>query len=134
MTVVLCRTKSGKDTGIRFGGFLLYEGEIGKHDLERALRYQMEEYVALGTLAVREKCLSERQLCDIKGYQRARGGLFGDIAIELGFLNEVEVDALLKIQDEKHIKIGEILVLFGVINRENMELRLQDFHELARAE
>ena len=60
--------------------------------------------------------------------QRERGGLFGEIAIELGYLNEDDVDALLDMQGEKHIKIGEVLVLFGAISREDMESRLQTFH------
>nr|MBC8554907.1 hypothetical protein [Candidatus Brocadiales bacterium] len=52
----------------------------------------------------------------------------GEIAIELGFINEDGVDALLKMQGEKHIRIGEVLVLFGAISRDDMESRLNDFH------
>lgn len=128
MTVVLSETTRGISTGIGFGGFLLNKGEIGEYDLERALRYQRVEHVAIGVLAVREKYLSDRQLCDIKGYQRERGGLFGEIAIELGLLCENGVNALLMMQEENNNRIGEILVMFGAVRRDEMEYHLQKFH------
>ena len=128
MTVLLYETQSGNCTGIGFGGFLLNEGKIGEYDLERALRHQRVEHVAIGALAVREKYLSERQLCDIKGYQRERGGLFGEIAIELGLLCEGGVNALLMMQQENNRRIGEILVMFGAVSRDDMEYHLQTFH------
>jgi hypothetical protein len=126
--VSICKEYGGKGTGIGFGEFLLYEGKVAVYELNIALRYQKEEHVALGVLAVQEKYLNELQLCDVLDRQRERGGLFGEIAIELGFLNEDDVDALLNMQDEKHIKIGEVLVLFGAISRVDMESRLQTFH------
>jgi hypothetical protein len=128
MTVLLCETKSRNDTGIGFGGFLLNEGEIDEHDLERALSYQRVEHVAIGVLAVREKYLSERQLCDVKGHQRERGGLFGEIAIELGLLSEGCVNVLLMMQKGNNRRIGEILVMLGSVKRDDMESHLQMFH------
>ena len=128
MTVLLCETKSGNCTGIGFGGFLLNEGKIGEYDLERALSYQRVEHVAIGVLAVREKYLSERQLCDVKGHQRERGGLFGEIAIELGLLSEGCVNVLLMMQKGNNRRIGEILVMLGSVKRDDMESHLQMFH------
>ena len=124
----ICKEYGGKGTGIGFGEYLLYEGKIDAYELDIALRYQREEHVALGVLAVQEKHLNELQLCNVLDRQRERGGLFGEIAIELGYLNEDDVSTLLDMQGEKHIKIGEVLVLFGAISREDMELRLQTFH------
>ena len=127
MAVELCGTKSGKVARKRFGEFLLHEGEIDEYNLERALRYQRVEHVALGVLAVQEKYLNERQLCDIKGYQRERGGLFGEIAIKLGLLKDDCVNTLLEIQKRKNVRIGDLLVMFGAISREDMESQLQYF-------
>ena len=128
MTVLLCETRSRNYTGIGFGGFLLNKGEIDEHDLDRALSYQRVEHVAIGVLAVREKYLSERQLCDIKGHQREKGGLFGEIAIELGLLCERCVNVLLMMQKKNNRRIGEILVMLGAVNRDDMESHLQTFH------
>jgi hypothetical protein len=109
---------------------LLCEGKIDAYELEGALHYQSVEHVALGIFAVREKYLNNKQLCDVLDCQRERGGLFGEIAIELGFINKDGVDALLNMQREEHIKIGEVLVLFGAISREDMESLLPVFHAL----
>ncbi len=131
MTVSLCETKSGKDSRIRFGEFLLNKGEVNEYGLEHALHYQRAEHVALGALAVQGEYLSERQLCDVKDCQRERGGLFGEIAVELGLINEDGVNELLEMQEKKHTRIGEVLVMFGAIRRKDMESRLQDFHASA---
>ena len=71
--VSICKENGDKDTGIGFGEFLLYEGNIDVHDLESALYYQKKE---------------------------------------------------------KHIRIGEVLVLSGAISRKDMESELKCFHEL----
>lgn len=126
--VSICKEHGGKDTGIGFGEFLLYEGKVDAYELESALHYQNVEHVALGVLAVQEEHLNERQLCDILDCQRERGGLFGEIAIVLGFINEEDVDVLMEMQAIENIEIGEVLVLFGAISREDMESRLQEFH------
>jgi hypothetical protein len=68
-------------------------------------------------------------LCDVLDYQRFNGKrLFGEIAIELGFLSKDDVGTLLDMQKEKHIQIGEVLVLFGAVSREDMEEALKEFH------
>ncbi|MBC8554962.1 MAG: hypothetical protein H8D23_35565, partial [Candidatus Brocadiales bacterium] len=107
--ISICKEHGGKETGIGFGEYLVYEGKIDAYELESAIHYQNVEHVVLGVLALQEEHLNERQLCDVLDYQRERGGLFGEIAIELGFINEDGVDALLKKQGEKHIRIGEVL-------------------------
>ncbi len=108
--ISICKEYSGKSAGIGFGEFLLTEGKIDAYELESALRYQKEGDVILGVLAVQEKYLTEWQLCIILDSQRERGGLFGEVAIELSFIKRDDVGALLKMQGEKHIRIGEVLV------------------------
>ena len=126
--VSICKEYGGKSTGIGFGEFLLYEGKVDVYELDIALRYQKEEHVALGVLAVQEKHLNELQLCDILDSQRERGGLFGEIAIELGLLSEGCVNVLLMMQKGNNRRIGEILVMFGAVSRDDMEYHLQTFH------
>ncbi len=126
--VSICKEYDGKDTGIGFGEFLLYEDKIDAYELESALQYQKVEHIALGVLALQKKYLTERQLCIILNSQSRRGGLFGEIAIELDFIKRDDVGVLLKMQGEKHIRIGEVLVLFGAIRRDHMESCLQSFH------
>lgn len=60
---------------------------------------------------------------------RERGGLFGEIAIELGFLTKDDVDKLLILQKKKRNFLGEILVLYGAISKDEMEDELRQFYE-----
>jgi len=57
------------------------------------------------------------------------GALFGDTAVELKFINENDINRLLLLQNEKHNLLGEILVLYGVISKNDMEEELKRFHE-----
>ena len=47
----------------------------------------------------------------------------------MGFLSKKVVDKLLILQKKKHNLIGEILVLYGAIGKEEMEEELRQFHE-----
>ncbi len=129
--VAICESNGAKEAGIAFGEYLLYEGKIDEYELELALNFQKQKHVALGVLAVQEKFLDNSQLCAVLDYQRLEGkGLFGEIAIELGFLSKDDVDTLLDMQKGKHIRIGEVLVLFGAVTRKDMEEALKEFHGL----
>ena len=65
---------------------------------------------------------------------RERGGLFGEIAIELGFISKENIETLLILQKEKRNLLGEILVLYGAISKANLEEELRQFHELKENE
>ena len=55
---------------------------------------------------------------------------FGEIAIELGFINKIDIDRLLILQNENRDLLGEILVLYGTISKMDIEEELRQFHEL----
>ena len=126
--VAICKDYGDKRNKIAFGEYLLYEGKIDAYELELALNFQKQKHLTIGVLAVQEKFLDSSQLCAVLDYQRLKGkGLFGEIAIELGFLSKDDVDTLLDMQEGKHIRIGEVLVLFGAVTREDMEEALKEF-------
>ncbi len=62
--------------------------------------------------------------------QRERGGLFGEIATDLGFISKEDIEKLLVLQKEKRNLLGEILVLYGALSKAEMEEELRQFHEL----
>ncbi len=126
--VAICKDYGDKRNKIAFGEYLLYEEKIHAYELELALDFQKQKHVSIGVLAVQEGLLADRQLCVVLDYQRLRGkGLFGELAVELGFLSQGDVDTLLEMQDESHIRIGEVLILLGAITREEMEVALNEF-------
>ncbi|MFQ5687341.1 MAG: hypothetical protein ACE5GV_11860 [Candidatus Scalindua sp.] len=126
--VAICKDYSNERDKIAFGEYLLYEGKIDAYELELALNFQKQKHCTIGVLAVQEGFLDDRELCVVLDYQRLRGkGLFGEIAIELGYLSKDDVDTLLEMQEESHIRIGEILVLLGAVTRKDMEEALNEF-------
>ena len=126
-----------------FGVYLHHKGKVEECELMYALKFQKKEHIALGTVAVKEKYLNNYQLRTLLNYQREKGGLFGEIAIKLLFLNNKDVKNLLEKQEEayklleehkgKNIRIGDILVLIGAINRKDMEEKLKQFHKLVES-
>ncbi len=117
---------------MKFGEHLVKKGKIEESELEAALKFQEEEHITLGVLAVRENLLNNKQLSAILDNQREkreRGGLFGEIAIELGFLTRDDIDKLLILQKESRNFLGEILILCGAISKNDLEDELRQFHK-----
>jgi hypothetical protein len=128
--IAICKDYSDKKDKIGFGEYLLYEGKIDAYELNMALDFQKQKHLTIGVLAVQEKFLDHRQLYVVLDCQRFRGkGFFGELAMELGFLSQVDVDTLLEMQDESHIRISEVLILLGAVTREDMEKALKEFDE-----
>ena len=126
--VAICKDYGDKRNKIAFGEYLLYEGKIDAYELELALYFQEQKHITVGVLAVQEGFLDDRQLCVVLDYQRLKGkGLFGEMAVELGFLSKGDVDTLLEMQKKSHIRIGEVLILLGAVTREEMEEALNEF-------
>jgi type IV pilus assembly protein PilB len=67
------------------------------------------DYKSLGTLLVENRVVSERQLERALQRQRERGGLLGDVLIDMGFASEKEVlGALAKQLNIDHISADEV--------------------------
>ena len=73
--------------------------------------------------------MNNKQLSKIVDHQRESAGLFGEIAIELGFLSKNDVDKLLILQKKRRNFLGEILVLHGVMSTDDIEEELIQFYE-----
>ncbi len=118
---------------MKFGEYLVKKGKIEESELEAALKSQEEEHITLGVLAVRENLLNNKQLSAILDNQREKrekGGLFGEIAIELGFLTRDDIDKLLILQKKARNLLGEILILYGAISKNDLEDELRQFYKV----
>jgi type IV pilus assembly protein PilB len=84
------------------------EGLINSEGFKETRSYTLD-YKSLGTLLVENRVISERQLERALQRQRERGGLLGDILIDMGFASEKEVlDALAKQLNIDHISVEEV--------------------------
>jgi len=111
---------------------LFYDMVVCKEDVDVAHNFKAEKSLKLGILAVDDGLLTEQQLGAILDHQRevADAGLFGEIAINMKLLSKEQVDELLKKQREYDKIIGQILVLSGVISKNEKEEELKQFHNI----
>ncbi len=114
---------------MKFGAYLLKKGKIKESELTNALKSQTGDFVIFGDMAINGNVLTKEQVNAIMDLQRKQGGFFGDIAVKLGFLKEGEVENRLGIHDRKRYLIGEKLVHFGAISKEDMEAELKQFQD-----
>ncbi len=114
---------------MKFGAYLLKKGKIKEGELANALKSQTDDFVIFGDMAINGEILTKEQVAAIMDNQRNQGGFFGDIAVKLGFLKEGEVENRLGIHDRKRYLIGEKLVHFGAISKEDMEAELKQFQD-----
>ena len=109
---------------------LFYDMVVSKEDMDVAHKYKAEKSLKLGILAIDDGLLTEQQLDAILDHQRevADASLFGEIAINMKLLSKEQVDELLKKQREYDKIIGQILVLSGVLSKNEKEEELKQFH------
>jgi len=113
---------------MKFGEYLLKKGKIKRSELENVLKFQTEDFVILGEMAINGNVLTKEQVTAIMDIQRVQGGFFGDIAVKQGFLKKGELEDCLMIHRERFL-IGQKLVSYGAISKEDMEEELKQFHD-----
>jgi hypothetical protein len=120
-----------------FNAYLVKNGIISEEDLNEAMERQRISRVTIGKLAVTQGMLTMKQIFKIlgeqakyrayepqKGYKR-----FGEIAVDLGFMKNEDIEFLLKKQNEDQSSITEILVEMGAIDKEELEMEYADFKD-----
>ncbi len=124
-----------KKETISFSKYLLDQGLINEEQLEKALAIQNQGRL-LGTLASQTGIIGAEDILVIKEYQDVNGVQFGEAAISLGFLTSSQLKYLLDLRLRKKVRIGEILVKEGFIQKDKLYKALMHFesnrHRLKR--
>ena len=95
-------------------------GLVSTEQVRRANAWRRKMHPQLGKLAMAEGKLSVAQVFDILGHQAVEGGLFGRIAVSLGFLTEKDLFELLQIQTKLSPSMADALVALEFIGAERM--------------
>ncbi len=128
---------------MKFGEFLVQRHTVATTHLVAALERQRQAQQPLGRIALRHELLSINEVFNILKLQADRidaqtndqdDYLFGDLAIELGFLNEEELFKILRIQLETRPALGDTLVEMGVLTTDQLREEITAFRSLAPAE
>ncbi len=113
--ITICKEYDGKDTGIGFGEFLLYEGKIDTYELESALHYQKEGDV----IGARRLTFIEAEE-DTKDYHILGNALFVDPDHQKkGVGSLIENKTIKHLQENIKSKIDGTLNLVGGIDPKN---------------
>ena len=118
-----------------FTNFIIETGLASKEDLDRALLTQRTTRPPLGQLALDKKWLTREKIFKILNAQKEperKGRLFGEVAMELEFLDESQVSELVISQNYPATFIGEILLSQKTINKNQLIRALTDFNYLIK--
>lgn len=107
---------------VLFGEFLITRGLATEEQILRALDSQKKSRPYLGTMAIMEKYLTMKDVYTILNRQvHEPEKKFGQIAIELGLLDEKKLDRILNLQKERTPPhVGELLVEQGVLTKDQL--------------
>ncbi len=119
---------------LEFGMFAYYRGRITYPQLIEALVWQRRQRPTLGAIACEWGWLSETRIRRIIDH-RGQAVRFGRKAVELGYLNARQVEALLQHQRSLQLRIGRYFVEQGLMTEEeteNLARELRKHNEWAR--
>lgn len=113
-----------------FGEYLVEQNIIREEDLARALELQKTDRIPLGQLAMQKGLIDNKQLFRILSRQRKpeeRDKNFGKLAVEMEYLSQEQVEALLERQTHTNHLLGEILVSQGLVSQMELIKALRKF-------
>ncbi len=110
---------------MRFGMYLYKNRLISAEQLVAALELQDERTVPLGVIAMEQGNLAIRDVLSILRVQSdLPSDRFGDIAIDLGLMTKRDLAELLMIQSNRRVPVGECLVELGILDQEQLDKAL----------
>ena len=105
---------------LEFGMYSYYQGKVTYQQLIEALVWQRRQRPTLGFIAQKWGWLSEARVTQILSH-RGHAVRFGKKAVELGYLNPHQVEALLKYQQSLQQRIGSYFIEKGLLSEEEAE-------------
>ena len=110
-----------------FGQFLIDQGEVDASQVREALDLMEDENATIGEIANREGYLTAVQASSVSAEQRTRDLSFGDLAVEMGFMQPQELVRTLQIQRECRLPIGEALARLGHLQSDRLGTLLDQY-------
>lgn len=110
-----------------FGSYLLAQGLITERQLVEALDRQSQSRLSLGRLAFEREILDVEQIIAILDEQKGKGLRFGETAVALGWLEDLQLQELLELQEHTLRPLGQVLAEAGVLPIDVLERELERF-------
>lgn len=112
-----------------FGSYLIQKGVISTEQFASIKAEQAKTRVKLGLIAVAEKFMTQEQADAVNEKQFSMDRRFGDIAVEMGYLNKAQVKNLLTLQGNPYIQFTQAAVDLNILSIEEIESAVADFQK-----
>jgi urease accessory protein UreF len=112
-----------------FGAWLLQRNRATATQIISALDAQTKARPALQDLAVRVGLITAAEALSVLDEQQRTGQCFTVIAVARRLMDRRQADELRKEQAKHGPRLGEILVMMGVLTSNELETELAAFHE-----
>ncbi len=116
-----------------FYSFLIEHELVTAEQIVECLDLQSDVTPRVGHIALWSGRLRMSQIWQILEHQADKGGLFGDIAIELGFFDKAARDEIIIEQLERRPRVEELLVERGYVSAEAMRVARQQWNRESMA-
>ena len=104
-----------------FGNYLVRKNIITEDEFLTIKMELDKTRVKLGLIAVSEKLMTEEQAEEVNHKQMQQDRRFGDIAVSLGYLSEVQVERLLALQGSHYIRFCQSAIDKEIMTLEQIE-------------
>lgn len=111
------------------GKYLLDRGTITKAQLYTAYQVMESRRARLGVIAVTEKLMTVAQAEEINAIQAMKDKRFGDLAIERGYISEIQLGYLLSLQGNEFQTFTSALVEKGIMTLEEVDNILRTYQQ-----
>jgi len=112
-----------------FGQYLIESGEVNAEQVRAALNLMDAENRSIGELAVEGRLISTADADKVNAEQRSHDMPFGELAVEMGLLNEEQIDNLVQLQWRTRLRIGQSLVRLKHLGKARLEELLISYEE-----
>ena len=112
-----------------FGNYLVQAGKLSQENLDAVIEYESSVRVKLGTIAVAEKLITDKQAEEVNQLQAVMDKRFGDIAVEKGYLTDDQVGQLLKKQGNAYMIFVQTLIDQEIMTMEDIENSLKEYQD-----
>lgn len=102
-----------------FGRFLYYSGIISWFNISQALVWQKTQRPLVGELGRRMGWLTMLETMQI--LKKGKNSQFGETALQMGFLSELQIRSILLRQKQLHKKIGSFFLEHDILSPEELQ-------------
>lgn len=111
------------------GKYLLEKGRLTKEQLSTVYDIQESKRAKLGVIAVSEKLMTVAQAEEINALQATMDKRFGDLAIERGYITEIQLGYLLSLQQNEFMTFTSALVEKKLMTLEEVDQMIREYQQ-----